>query len=107
MGSSLSEGGRNTQLVSGRHFPFIVHLSSPTLTEVGRERLKSGQPHIRMRRLAIVGHFAPLSKERSMGALRVCQLRSGLSKRIVGSPRIQRKHFRCTTPPPPIYSKWC
>lgn len=104
MGSSLSEGGRNTQLVSGRHFPFIVHLSSPTLTEVGSERLKSGQPHIRMRRLAIVVHFAALSKERSMGALRVCQLRSALSKRIVGSPRIQRKHFRCTTPLPlPIF----
>lgn len=102
MGSSLSEGGRNAQLVSGRHFPFIGHRSSPTWTEVGSERLKSGQPHIRTRRLAIVVHFAALSKERSMGTLRVCQLRSGLSKRIVGSPRIQRKLFRCTPHPPYI-----
>lgn len=47
---------------AGRHCCFMGYLSSPTWTAVGSECLKSGQLHLRVWRLAIVVHLAPLSK---------------------------------------------
>lgn len=103
MGSSLSEGGSSTQLVSGRHFSFMGLLSSPTLTEVGSERLKWGQLHFRMRRLAIVV-FAEQGAQHGNAPCVSAAVSS--EQTDCWQPTCSKKALQMYYPPTP-YSKWC